>query len=79
MKVRIENPVPNSPKVVSNPIWLVVDEKSEPLQLKDKDNNVAHKSIEKSVRCNIGIIDYQSKEEALFIAKTIKKALENIK
>ena len=75
MKVRIENIVPDTAKVVSNPVWLIVDEKKDIVRLKDKNDKVVSTTTETSVRCNIGIIDYKSKKEALLIADIIKKAL----
>ena len=76
MKVKLERTqrVPMTPNA---PFWLVVDEiitKIPPV--KGKDGRVYGGTTEKSQRCNIAIIDYQSTGEAELIAKTIINALE---
>lgn len=74
MKVKFE-----SAKVKHAPIWLVVDEKITIIPpIKGKDFRVTSAVSERSQRCNIAIIDYQSKEEAKIIANAISKALEKL-
>ena len=79
MKVIIENIVSNTMKVQANPVWLIVDERRERVQIKDKKDKVVKKIVDVKVRCHIAITDYESKKDALYIAEIIKKALEKSK
>lgn len=71
MRVRIELPEQNL-----QPIWLVIDETTTRHEGKDKDGKVVHRSIEKSVRCNIAIVDYRTDADAEKIANAITKTLQ---
>ena len=76
MRAILEKAEKDTAKLKSRPYWIVVDKQEEPVQLKDKKGKVVNSYIETSVRCNIGIIDYQSKEDAELIAAAIIKALK---
>ena len=78
MKAKLER-TQKAPITPNLPFWLVVDEKITKIpSVKGKDGRVYGGSTEKSQRCNIAIIDYQSVGDAELIAKTIVEALEKL-
>jgi len=65
-------------KLLTSPVWVAVDKKTETLTetIVVNGKQLKHHNKKESVRCNIGVIDYQSKAEAMYIAGVIQRAIE---
>ncbi len=78
MKCIIEEPTPDALKQKNRPIWITVDKKIDRVQYEDAKGKIGYDQNETTVRANIMIIDYASKEDAFIIAKAIKEKLESM-
>jgi len=78
MNARIEKAMPDTEKLKLRPIWVIVEPKTKKFSFQNAKTQKKETYEEKSVLCNIGIIDYQNRKDAQRIAESIVKALKEL-